>query len=120
MTQNSKFVYVSSFDELTWLGIVTKKSLANRCYIPWSDRPEVRNWVETCCGSTVLCWNGTSTPDVGQSNWASILAPDQERCYLIFVDSVDNEMFLLKYADRFRVKNFGGQLERILADSKKP
>ena len=119
MTTNSKFRYVSSFDELTWQNVMTKDSHANRCYIEWSDRPEVRDWIEKCCGSTVLCWNGTSTPDIGMTNWASVISPDKERCYLIFTNSADNDMFLLKYADRFRVKNFGNHPERILADSKK-
>lgn len=117
-TATSKFRYVSSFDELTWLGIMNKNSHANRCYIEWADRPEVKNWIETCCGSTVLCWNGTSKPDVGSTNWASVLSPHEQRCYLIFTNSADNSMFLLKYADRFDVKNFGDHPERILSDSK--
>jgi len=116
MTQISKFCYLGSFDELTWTNIGTDL-LANRCQISWSDRKEVRIWIETCCKSTVYCWNGTSSPEAGQS--IRCLTPDAERCYLIFTDPTDNELFLLRYADAFLVKHFGKNIERILQDSKK-
>lgn len=104
MLQN--FVYLSSWDEVTWC-VDFNSCYINRCDIITRDRAEVRNWIETCCQSTVYCWNGTSRPTIGQTEWAKIMTPDDERCYLIFSSINENEMFLLKYADRFNVYHYG-------------
>ena len=117
LTETDNFRYVSSFDELTWHIDGNNKVLGNRCLIPWSARPEVRDWIQTSCGSTVYCWNGTSKPAQGSTNWASILSPDDERCYLIFTDPGDNELFLLRFADRFSVKHLD-LVAKLLHDSR--
>ena len=118
MTQH--FKYVSSWDELTWS---FNESIdlhgINRCMIKWNMRPEIKEWINTCCDSEVLCWNGTSTPDLGMHDWQHIVSPHNERCYLFFTSKHDNSMFLLKYASELNVEHLGTDLVKAYQDSRK-
>ena len=103
MTSQSNFHYIGSWDELTWTFDVSKNINVYRCMIPWHIRPEIKEWIDTCCGGTVYLWNGTSTPEAGSMNWGAMLAPSEERCYLIFTNYKDESMFCIKYTEQLKV-----------------
>ena len=92
--------YLSSFDELTWR-VDFSRAYSVRADIPWTARSEVRNWIEKCCKDTVWVWNGTSTPEIGDTNWAYKVSPREARVYLVFENAADAEMFMLKYCGNF-------------------
>jgi hypothetical protein len=102
---NNSFVYVSSWDELTWLVNVNEKG-AVRCNVSWRDRTELRQWIEQCCESTVYCWNGTSTPEIGSQNWHKSIAPIEDRCYLVFENSSNQTLFHLKFQSLIEITVF--------------
>lgn len=102
-TKNN-FVYVSSWDELTWTIDHHATIGVYRCMIPRSSRQDVKHWVNICCSDTVYCWNGTSTPGPGSPNWGQIISPHDERCYLIFTNDKDESMFCLKYTEQLKAQ----------------
>ena len=113
----SRFTYISSFDELSWTDGWPDSHIV-RCDISWDSRPEVLEWVNNC-STGVRCWNGTS--GVGGSDNESLghLLPSDKRCYLIFSNEKDMEMFLLKYSTRFNTKYFGNNYVKAWNDSRK-
>ena len=108
--------YLSSFDEVTWA--VTDSRYFVRVNVEWPDRPAMVSWFKQCCSGTVCIWNGTSTPDVGSTNWASVLAPNISRAYIIFDNHADCEMFLLKYTSDHNAVYFGSDVSRAYHDSR--
>jgi hypothetical protein len=118
-----EFKYISSWDQLTWeYTAKLADCYINRCMISWEHRPEIVRWVTECCTSIVYCWNGTSTPETNASIrlWTHTSSPHNERCYLLFTNSADNEMFLLKYMQIANVEHLGSDLSKAYQDSKKP
>ena len=101
-TKNN-FVYLSSWDEVTWTFDPNSSTNVYRCMIPWSQRSEVKQWIDVCCGDTVYLWNGTSTPEPNALKW-SYITPHEERCYLIFSNEKDESMFCLKYTEQLKVQ----------------
>jgi hypothetical protein len=112
----NNFVYVSSWDELTWIFNPNNPNNAYCCMIPWNNRLDIKQWIDDCCSDTVYCWNGTSTPAAYAQKWAYI-APHDERCYLIFSNQKDESMFCLKYTEQLKVKALRG-LHSIWRDSR--
>lgn len=100
----NNFVYVSSWDELTWTIDHHATIGVYRCMIPRSSRQDVKHWINICCSDTVYCWNGTSTPGPGSPNWGQIISPHDERCYLIFTNDKDESMFCLKYTEQLKAQ----------------
>jgi len=110
--------YLSSFDELTWR-VDFSRAWSVCADIPWTARSEVRNWIEKCCKDTVWVWNGTSTPEIGDTNWAYKVSPKEARVYLVFENAADAEMFMLKYCGNFvPTVYYGNDLYKAWHDSR--
>ena len=103
VTKNN-FVYVTSWDQLTWIVDHNATIGVYRCMIPWSSRQDVKQWINACCSDTVYCWNGTSKPEPGAQNWGYLISPHEERCYRIFTDNKDESMLCLKYTEPLKVQ----------------
>lgn len=104
------FVYVNSWDELTWLVDINNTGAVG-CKVNWRDRGEVRSWINQCCDSLVYCWNGTSTPEVGSHNWHRAIAPIEDRCYLIFENNSNQTLFHLKFQSLIELSVYNRLIE---------
>jgi len=118
MTTIKNLVYISSWDEITWLLDFTQEYFINRCMIKWDDRTEVRQWIHQFCRDDVYIWNGVTVAQKGDPSWPQKLTPDEQRCYILFTNQEDQTMFLLKYASRFSVVNFDSDLPKAWRDSR--
>lgn len=113
-----RFNYINSFDELTWT-IDYNDAYIVRCKIEWNTRPEIVNWFKSCMQGVVSCWNGTSGDGPDQTAMLRNITPSDNRCYLIFDNEQDLEMFLLRYSDRVNAKYFGNNFTKAWQDSRK-
>lgn len=114
----SQFKYITSFDELTWTIDYTNGHIV-RCKISWDARPELVNWFKTSMQGDVSCWNGTSGADSDSASTLRNIIPSDDRCYLIFDNEQDLEMFLLRYSDKVEAKYFGNNFTKIWLDSRR-